>query len=133
MAKLSLTSGRRRLPYRHHLRSNSGSNGPIAKKSHRFLAAGPFNCPKQAYCNLARDRGLVVRLEDLESLVDLFPVHDVPPGLEIFGAAIVVFEVIGMFPDVVAKNGEQALGDRIVLVRRGSNLHLAAGLARQPY
>src|SRR5205807_5642232 len=57
---------------------------------------------------------------------------DVTPGLEIFGAAIVVFEVIGMFPDVVAKNGEQALGDRIVLIRSGKNLHFAAGLARQP-
>src|SRR5207248_4821924 len=28
----------------YHLRSNSGSNGPIAKESHRFLVAGPFNC-----------------------------------------------------------------------------------------
>jgi hypothetical protein len=28
---------------KHHLRSNSGSNGPAAKKSHRFLAIGPFN------------------------------------------------------------------------------------------
>ena len=28
----------------YHLRSNSGSNGPIAKECHRFLVAGPFNC-----------------------------------------------------------------------------------------
>ena len=27
----------------YHLRSNSGSNGPIAKECHRFLVAGPFN------------------------------------------------------------------------------------------
>src|ERR1700727_698500 len=26
----------------YHLRSNSGSNGPIAKECHRFLVAGPF-------------------------------------------------------------------------------------------
>jgi hypothetical protein len=25
-----------------HLRSNSGSNGPVAKECHRFLVAGPF-------------------------------------------------------------------------------------------
>jgi hypothetical protein len=35
----------------YHLRSNSGSNGPIAKESHRFLVAGPFNL--RASCSLA--------------------------------------------------------------------------------
>jgi len=30
----------------YHLRSNSGSNGPIAKECHRFLVAGPFNLPR---------------------------------------------------------------------------------------
>jgi len=29
----------------YHLRSNSGSNGPIAKECHRFLVAGPFKLP----------------------------------------------------------------------------------------
>jgi hypothetical protein len=37
-----LTSSERRLAYIYHLRSNSGSNGPIAKECHRFLVAGPF-------------------------------------------------------------------------------------------
>src|ERR1700758_1840616 len=30
------------LALNYHLRSNSGSNGPIAKECHRFLVAGPF-------------------------------------------------------------------------------------------
>ena len=30
------------LTYEYHLRSESGSSGLEAKKSHRFLAAGPF-------------------------------------------------------------------------------------------
>src|SRR6185295_13919034 len=37
-----------------------------------------------------------------------------------------------MFPDVVAEDGEQALGDGIVLVGRAENLHFAAALAGQP-
>src|SRR5215472_2180540 len=40
---LGLTSSKRGLACIYHLRSNSGSNGPIAKESHRFLVAGPFN------------------------------------------------------------------------------------------
>src|SRR5580700_6252630 len=41
----SLTSRQRGLAWLYHLRSNSGSNGPIAKECHRFLVAGPFNFP----------------------------------------------------------------------------------------
>src|SRR5579872_4656599 len=37
-----LTSPQRGLALKYHLRSNSGSNGPIAKECHRFLVAGPF-------------------------------------------------------------------------------------------
>src|SRR6266446_6464214 len=37
-----LTSPQRGLALNYHLRSNSGSNGPIAKECHRFLVAGPF-------------------------------------------------------------------------------------------
>src|SRR5215469_9767676 len=42
MRLLDLTSVMMGLAYRYHLRSNSGSNGPVAKESHRFLVAGPF-------------------------------------------------------------------------------------------
>ena len=40
--KECLTYGMEGVAYIYHLRSNSGSNGPIAKESHRFLVAGPF-------------------------------------------------------------------------------------------
>src|SRR5581483_11586146 len=39
---MSLTLGLGGLTWSYHLRSNSGSNGPEAKESHRFLASGPF-------------------------------------------------------------------------------------------
>ena len=42
--KECLTYGTEGVAYIYHLRSNSGSNGPIAKESHRFLVAGPFKC-----------------------------------------------------------------------------------------
>ena len=37
-----MTSAKRGLALNYHLRSNSGSNGPIAKECHRFLVVGPF-------------------------------------------------------------------------------------------
>src|ERR1019366_4713823 len=37
-----LTSAKSGLALKYHLRSNSGSNGPIAKECHRFLVVGPF-------------------------------------------------------------------------------------------
>ena len=38
-----LTSAPAGLALNYHLRSNSGSNGPLAKDCHRFLVVGSFN------------------------------------------------------------------------------------------
>jgi len=57
----------------------------------------------------------------LEALVDLGPVDGVPPGGEIFGAAVLVLEVVGVLPDVVAEDGVVALGERAVLVGGGGD------------
>src|ERR1700754_4296058 len=48
--KQCLTSALAGLAYKYHLRSNSGSNGPIAKESHRFLVAGPFKFLRKFLC-----------------------------------------------------------------------------------
>jgi exonuclease III len=41
----------------YHLRSNSGSNGPLAKECHRFLVVGPFKfCPYLAWTSSAECR-----------------------------------------------------------------------------
>jgi hypothetical protein len=37
-----------------------------------------------------------------EALVDFVPVDYVPPRGQVVGAAVVVFEVVGVLPDVVA-------------------------------
>src|ERR1035437_9370264 len=51
------------------------------------------------------------------AFVDFVPVDDVPPGGEIFGTAVVVFQVVGVLPDVVAEDGIEALRDGAVLIR----------------
>src|ERR1035437_113625 len=59
------------------------------------------------------------------------PIDDVPEGFQEVGALVLVFEIVGVFPDVTADDGLAfAAGDgfaheRIVLVRRGDNLQLA--------
>ena len=85
------------------------------------------------YGRLASHRGFAVGLEVLEALIDFVPVNDVPPGLQVFGTAVVVLQVVGVFPDVVAHDGVETLGDGIVLVGSAEDLHLAAGgLACEP-
>ena len=56
------------------------------------------------------------------------PVDDIPDGFEVFGPAILVFEIIGVFPDVHAEDGF-AFGpangfahERVVLVGGGNDL-----------
>jgi hypothetical protein len=62
-----------------------------------------------------------------EAAVDFVPVDDVPPGGQIVGAAVLVLEIVGVLPDIVAEDGVEALGERRFLVGGGQNLELAAG------
>src|SRR5271170_5200025 len=61
-----------------------------------------------------------------EALVDLVPVDGVPPGGEVVGALVLVLEVVGVLPDVVAEDGVEALGEGVVLVGGGEDGELAA-------
>src|SRR5208282_2469758 len=85
---------------------------------------------------LASGKGWLVngfaRLEGFVTMVDLIPVDYVPPGGQIFRTAIVVFQVVGMLPDVVAEDWEVAYGDGIVLIGRGHDVQIVAAFARQP-
>jgi len=57
------------------------------------------------------------------------PVHCVPPGGKVFGTAVVVLQIIGVLPDVVAEDGVEALRDGVVLVGSADDLEFAAGFA----
>jgi len=56
-----------------------------------------------------------------EALVDLVPVHGVPPGLQVIGTLVLILEVIGVLPHVIAQHGVLAVGDGIVLVGCGDD------------
>src|ERR1044071_4401642 len=61
-------------------------------------------------------------------LGDFVPVDDLPEGSEIIGAFVLVFQVVGMFPNVHAKNGRALyfgyIHQWVVLVGGGADLQL---------
>src|SRR5690348_1935127 len=62
-----------------------------------------------------------------EAAVDLIPVHHVPPCGKVIGTLVLVLQVVGVLPHIVAKNRKQSLRERRVLVCCGDDLQLAAG------
>src|ERR1039458_7737576 len=74
---------------------------------------------------------LLVGLGVGEALVDFVPVDDVPPGGEVVWPAVVVFQVVGVLPDIVAEDGVEAVGEGRVLVGGGDDGELA-GLEDEP-
>src|SRR5271170_3802822 len=82
-------------------------------------------------CVTWKSARLLVSLCGGEAHVDLVPVDGVPPGGEIVGALVLVLEVVGVLPDVVAEDGVVTLRDGAILVRRGDDFQLAA-LEDQP-
>src|SRR6185436_1607052 len=62
----------------------------------------------------------------LQPLVDLRPVDDIPPRVDVVGPAILILEVVRVLPDVDAEDGLLAVHHRVVLVRRALDDELAA-------
>lgn len=59
----------------------------------------------------------------VEALSDSLPVDDLPDGLEVVGADVLVLEVVGVLPDINAQQGDQTGGGlERVLVGGGSDL-----------
>src|ERR1700735_2983135 len=59
---------------------------------------------------------LLLPFGDSEALVDLVPVHDIPPGREIVGPLVLILEVVGVLPDVVAQDRIETLSERGILI-----------------
>ena len=74
---------------------------------------------------------LLVVLCSGEALFNLVPVDRVPPGREILGPFVLIFQVVRMLPHVIAQNGIDALAEGSVLIRRCDDGKLAA-LEDQP-
>ena len=77
------------------------------------------------------DASCVLLLCFFEALGDFGPVDYVPPGGEVVGTLVLVFQVVGVLPDVVAEDGVKALAQGRILVGGGDDLELAA-LADEP-
>ena len=67
---------------------------------------------------------------------DVVPVHDLPPGVEVVGALVLVVEVVGVFPHVAAEDGRALDGggvhQRVVLVRGAGDGEFAVFTDDQP-
>src|SRR5215472_7306554 len=98
------------------LRSRDGPTGP--PRDERSVGHGWFV-------------GAFAGFESGVALVDFVPVDYVPPGGQVFRAAVVVLQVIRVLPDVVAQDGIEALRDWIILIRCGDDLDFTTGFARQ--
>src|SRR4029078_11501161 len=61
-----------------------------------------------------------------QPLVDLRPVHHVPPRIHVVRAAVLVLQVVGVLPDVDAEGDLLPFHQRAVLVRRALDRHLPA-------
>ena len=69
-------------------------------------------------------RGLSRR--QLEALVHFFPIYGIPPGGQIIRTLVLVLQIAGMFPDIIAQDREMALHQWAVLIGSRHNLQLAA-------
>ena len=68
----------------------------------------------------------------VEPVLDLVPVHDVPPVANVFRPAILIPQVVGVLPEVEAHDGVFALHQRVVLIGGGIDLQLAGLIPGQP-
>src|SRR5262245_19587913 len=66
------------------------------------------------------------RTSSAQPFVDLGPVHDVPPRVDVVGPAVLVLQVVGVLPDVDAEDRLLAFHQRAVLVRGALDGQLAA-------
>src|SRR6266550_962457 len=60
------------------------------------------------------------------------PVHHIPPSLNVVGPAVLVLEIIGVFPNIHAKDWLVAIHERAVLIRGGNDFELPALVLNKP-
>src|SRR5690349_1886658 len=62
----------------------------------------------------------------VEALLRFVPAEDVPPGGHVIRPAVLVFQIIGVFPYIKAEDRLLAFHDRVILVGGGEDGELAA-------
>src|SRR5579872_94802 len=108
----------------------STSDAPCACSARAMAVAmlHRFATPK-THADLPVSSAMLVLLGSRgESLADRFPIDDVPPRVQIVGPFVLVFQIIGVFPDVVAHDRFESVRHGVVLV--GSTRHRELAIAR---
>src|SRR5882724_1603201 len=67
-----------------------------------------------------------------ELLIRFVPIHQIPPSGDVFRAAILILEIVSVFPDVQTQDGFLAVHERAVLIRGGQNLEFRAAALDEP-
>src|SRR6266550_1058341 len=83
-------------------------------------------------CSSETTHSLLTAAALLVAAGDFVPVYDIPPGVEVIGAAILVLKVVGVLPNVVAHDGIVAVHVRAVLVGSRRDLQLATPVKDEP-
>src|SRR5581483_1021014 len=79
----------------------------------------------------APDAGFLL-FSGIEALLDLGPVHHVPPRGNILRPPVLILQIVSVLPHVQAHNGKLALHNRAVLVSGRVDIELARTILHQP-
>src|SRR3954447_6700253 len=69
--------------------------------------------------------GLVSAPKLLQLLVNCVPVNNIPPCRDVFGTAILILQIVSVFPDIQTKDRLLSFHVGAILIGRRSNLKLA--------
>ena len=80
------------------------------------------------------DRRYSKKLERTLAIIfsDRVPVYDIPPRFDVIGPAVLIIQVIGVFPNVEAEKWCISVHERTVLVRGGYDLKFSTFVFNQP-
>lgn len=68
----------------------------------------------------------------LKSLAYHFPVDDTPEGIQVVGTAVLIVEVIGVFPNIERKQWPESVADRSIGVEHLMNAEVAVTVGAEP-
>src|SRR5437773_5806743 len=86
------------------------------------------------YLGRHRDRPFNLRTSKGRSVIlgDGVPVHHIPPSFDVIRPAVLVVEIIGVFPNIKAKHWRVPVHKRTVLIRGRDDLELSVLVLDEP-
>jgi hypothetical protein len=88
----------------------SRKDNDAARVGHpEFVVSQVLKCERGTWGTQDDSRSLLLAFGDGEAAIDFVPVDHVPPRSEVIGTAILIFEIVGVLPNVIEENGIEAL------------------------